>query len=980
MTAPDGGEIKIGLVPDGDKFAVKADAIVQEEEKKLGPAKVPIEADVDEASFERANAEVDALVDEEKTITINVDESSTASVRRALGQVDDALNKLRETPIELPFREDQLLGLREQLDELQQRAEHIPIRFDIDSVEGKNKAIDQLQRELDKLTPPTLTVELDADKLRAQLDQLTAERDAQVEITSNLERMHEAAIQFNKDLDAQRDDAEKINAEYDRISGSIDKIVEQNKQIRLDRQFDEAIRINKALEDQHAEALRLNQDYDRIATSIEAIVERSRRARGVKFDVTVDEDRSKAAIARSMARLADFAGIELEKGTRNVGRGFDRLIDGARNLGRSLEDAAAGGARGLVKALEGVSKVTFALIPGLDGLSAALGPAGLVLAGTILVGVISALAVALGSALLVVEGLVQGALASLPILAGGFATLAAAAGIAYIAFKNMPAPVQDAANKLRDLKKVIADKFWATASQPFIDMVSNLVPTLDKVAGDVSTAVGGLFGRIFTAAGESPQFKAALDHIGTALTNALDSISADPIVDSFSNLGDAIATSIEIATPFLDKLNEKIADGLKWLAEWLSNKDNQDKLSDWFDKGLAAATTLWRVVVDTKEIIVAILSAIKGSKVDVDDIAKGFDALAAFFKDPGVQQGMTIFWNLMKFLAGVSLDQLAADLAQLNYQLWLDKTIIDGIQAGWQGFYNWLHDTFVPWWKGLWGRDGDISGPFYDFADDLKKFFGTDLITIVIDGVSSMVLSFGVGTGQMRLNWSSFTSFLETVWTVALGSIGINWDVAQAAIVAGWNILRTNWNNLVSNMMSIWSSMASTIVRVMVQALITIATEGISGFIVRVISALASLPGRFADVGSQAVQGFIRGLGSNPGGIISAAVNMAVTAINAARHALDINSPSRVFMKLGEGTIDGYIMGLESRYAAVKKSLSGLSADISASPLLPSMSVLGASVDAAGSSRTFNYYAAPGSSLSSEEELFAAVSRPRFGW
>lgn len=94
--------------------------------------------------------------------------------------------------------------------------------------------------------------------------------------------------------------------------------------------------------------------------------------------------------------------------------------------------------------------------------------------------------------------------------------------------------------------------------------------------------------------------------------------------------------------------------------------------------------------------------------------------------------------------------------------------------------------------------------------------------------------------------------------------------------------------------------------------------------------------------------------------------------------------------------IDGLIEGLESRYGAVKKSLGGLTSDIAGTAFdSPNMSLgsatgglsgsINASLAPAGSgsssSKTLIYNAAPGSSLGSEEDLWAASSRTRMvGW
>jgi hypothetical protein len=99
----------------------------------------------------------------------------------------------------------------------------------------------------------------------------------------------------------------------------------------------------------------------------------------------------------------------------------------------------------------------------------------------------------------------------------------------------------------------------------------------------------------------------------------------------------------------------------------------------------------------------------------------------------------------------------------------------------------------------------------------------------------------------------------------------------------------------------------------------------------------------------------------------------------------------------GQLIIDGLIKGLESRYGAVRKSLSGLTDDIAGETFTTpgigtsgvragvgsglGTQVAGTEAGSGGVTKILNYYAAPGSSVSSEDDLFAAASRTRMvGW
>ena len=93
----------------------------------------------------------------------------------------------------------------------------------------------------------------------------------------------------------------------------------------------------------------------------------------------------------------------------------------------------------------------------------------------------------------------------------------------------------------------------------------------------------------------------------------------------------------------------------------------------------------------------------------------------------------------------------------------------------------------------------------------------------------------------------------------------------------------------------------------------------------------------------------------------------------------------------GESIMDGFLDGLESRYDVIRRSLTGFTSEIGAMGVAP-VSVAGGAVSArlsgaigesAGgtTNKTLNYYAAPGSSLGSEEDLWGALDTARgAGW
>jgi hypothetical protein len=98
------------------------------------------------------------------------------------------------------------------------------------------------------------------------------------------------------------------------------------------------------------------------------------------------------------------------------------------------------------------------------------------------------------------------------------------------------------------------------------------------------------------------------------------------------------------------------------------------------------------------------------------------------------------------------------------------------------------------------------------------------------------------------------------------------------------------------------------------------------------------------------------------------------------KDALGINSPSKVFKAFGEGTVEGYVMGVTgTQHQAINSVRSMAGGVVGAFNGNGPVGVGAALASAVGGGRTLNYYAS-GNGLSSEEELFAAAGRARMVW
>ena len=161
----------------------------------------------------------------------------------------------------------------------------------------------------------------------------------------------------------------------------------------------------------------------------------------------------------------------------------------------------------------------------------------------------------------------------------------------------------------------------------------------------------------------------------------------------------------------------------------------------------------------------------------------------------------------------------------------------------------------------------------------------------------------------------------------------------------------------------------------------------------RGILTISNPAGVLSGAGRTVIEGFVSGL--------QAGFSRVRSTLNTLTSLLpDWKGPAKtdktILVNAGQLVIDGFIDGLTSRFGAVRDTLSDLTDEVGATEFAP-LSVgavastsdlqgrVSAGMDGAGagrgSGRTLNYYAAPGSSLGSEEDLWAASDRARMvGW
>lgn len=189
----------------------------------------------------------------------------------------------------------------------------------------------------------------------------------------------------------------------------------------------------------------------------------------------------------------------------------------------------------------------------------------------------------------------------------------------------------------------------------------------------------------------------------------------------------------------------------------------------------------------------------------------------------------------------------------------------------------------------------NISG----FVTGVVQFFTVDLP----NGINALVQWFASLPGNIA-------AFLSTVitnvvaWVANMASNAVNAGSRFVSSIAGFlsalpgNI--ASWlSGVISNVVGWVSEFASN------------ATSAASEFAGNLVDGLASIPGKVTSIGSDIIQGMVNGVTEAAGGLIESVKGAVDDAIQGAKDLLGIHSPSRVFRKIGQYSMQGAALGVD---------------------------------------------------------------------
>lgn len=459
----------------------------------------------------------------------------------------------------------------------------------------------------------------------------------------------------------------------------------------------------------------------------------------------------------------------------------------------------------------------------------------------------------------------------------------------------------------------------ATAMAPFaaavLDVAIAMTDFIEKLT-EAHPAIGIMLGLIATLAGIfmtlGPPIMGAIDFIGKFVRVLT---GAGTVMEAFGAIGSAISGILDTVALAFMYLNAPILiviaavtaviGVLVWL--WNTNESVRNAL-----------TNAWDVISTT--IGGAIQSVIDWFIQLYDNIMQTIEPLIPIFQQ---------FGDFINQILGVVVVQAINFLVEAFKGLWLAVSVIfTAIGAIVSSVIQIIVGLFTAFIQLI---TGDFSGALQTLQNTFTNVLNT--IWSAVQSIFSQISNFifaslnsilGTSISSWSQIWSSTTQFLSQIWSSVT-----NWFSRVASSVG--NGMRQAWSHVVS----VGSQWVSAIVNAMSNFVSSVisgfsnAVSQVQGGMQRAYRTIVNFVSQFASAGMDLMRGLVRGIMDGMKWVVDAARNVARSAVNAAKNALGIHSPSRVFKTIGAYTMEGMHLGMNAEGSKVIDLASSIASRVS---------------------------------------------------
>lgn len=248
--------------------------------------------------------------------------------------------------------------------------------------------------------------------------------------------------------------------------------------------------------------------------------------------------------------------------------------------------------------------------------------------------------------------------------------------------------------------------------------------------------------------------------------------------------------------------------------------------------------------------------------------------------------------------------------------------------------------------EGISGKKDEAVKKAEEVAKDAKekisskkedfKVAGQELIDKIKNGFDnkkeSVINAANTIITEAKNKIESFKSIFQNAGKSLIDSVKQGFDNAKSAVINSANTIINEAKNKIESYRSQLQSVGTNLINSLKSGFDEAKGNVVStaqDIVNSAKSAMQELASNFTSVGSAIVQGVASGITHGIGSVISAAQDMAQRALSAAKRALGISSPSKVFRdQIGLETVRGFALGIDSNTGLVTDSMSALSKEL----------------------------------------------------
>ena len=276
------------------------------------------------------------------------------------------------------------------------------------------------------------------------------------------------------------------------------------------------------------------------------------------------------------------------------------------------------------------------------------------------------------------------------------------------------------------------------------------------------------------------------------------------------------------------------------------------------------------------------------------------DAIMGFWNEHSswLMPLISFTWDFICNFIGTTINAIASVIEA-------GLSIIDGI-------INFFQNLFSGNFEGCWESIKQI------FSNAIKLIWNWMQVQFAVN-LPNMIKNFGKSIPNIISNmWNSIKSFFSNGITNCIQFVKNLFTNASS----NFSMLKTFGANTFEALWSIAKNAMSNLLKAVISNIKQVPTN-VKNFMTQAVNVIKNI--NLFSIGKSMIQGLINGIKNMGSSVVSAIGGIVTNAIDSAKKKLGINSPSRVFRKIGEGTGQGLINGLENKEIDVKKASQRLS-------------------------------------------------------